>query len=158
MLASFKHENINNQVPVVSPLLCNNSPNLLRGGSSRTVPECSESTQKVPNRCIGFSAFQHDWGLFWSAIVWRGSDMILMVLGTKATQDQGIRGWSHDGLQPFMYIISGSCRPVCFVFERARAPGHVLLGEEHPKWGNCSFLIRAFEGHQGNESGLIHYM
>ena len=29
VLASFKHENINNQVPVVSPLLCNNSPNLL---------------------------------------------------------------------------------------------------------------------------------
>ena len=44
-------------------------------------------------------------------------------------------------------------RAVCFVFERARAPRHFLLGEGHPlmKLQNCT---GAFQGHEGNDQGI----
>ena len=34
---------------------------------------------------------------------------------------------------------------VCFVYERARAPRHFLLGNQGTQWGNCEFLLEPFK-------------
>ena len=39
--------------------------------------------------------------------------------------------WSND-TQLRISIVGVSCKPVCFVFERARTPRHFLLGKGHP--------------------------
>ena len=36
--------------------------------------------------------------------------------------------------------------PVCYVFERARAPRHFLLVLKGTLWGNCKFLLDHFKG------------
>ena len=40
-------------------------------------------------------------------------------------------------------------RPVCFEFERARAPRHFLFGKGHPM-RKFKISTGAFQGHQGN--------
>ena len=53
-------------------------------------------------------------------------------------------------------------RTVCFVFERARAPRHVLLGKGQPISGNCKFLPEHFKGTKamarGHEGNLLRYL
>ena len=48
--------------------------------------------------------------------------------------------------------MSDSHRAVCFVFERASAPRHVLLGKGHPMM-KLQICTGAFPGHQGNDQG-----
>ena len=43
-------------------------------------------------------------------------------------------------------------RPVLFVFERARAQRHSLLGKGHP-YEEILISSGAFQGHQGNNQG-----
>ena len=59
--------------------------------------------------------------------------------------------WPND-TQLRMFIVVVSCKPVCFVFERARTPRHFLLGKGH-RLGYCKILLLAFQGHQGNDQG-----
>ena len=56
------------------------------------------------------------------------------------------------------YLIKDILRAVCFVFERARAPRHFLLGKGHPMM-KLQICTGAFQGHQGNDQGTsVKYM
>ena len=45
------------------------------------------------------------------------------------------------------------CKPVCFSFERARAPRHFLL-EKGTLWGICKFLLQLFKGTKAMAGGM----
>ena len=59
--------------------------------------------------------------------------------------------WPND-TQLRMFIVVVSCKPVCFVFERARTPRHFLLGKGHPI-RKLKTSAGAFQGCQGNGQG-----
>ena len=59
---------------------------------------------------------------------------------------------NHYSILPLCLKYCWKCRHVCFVFESLGHQGIFSL-VKGTQWGSCYFMLRAFQGHQGNAKG-----